>query len=71
MPSDFPRTISIGRLDFMSEGLLLLTNNGDYSRKLELPNNGYERIYRLCIRDKIEKKYYLFLIIISGVVKSY
>ena len=57
MPSDFPRTISIGRLDFMSEGLLLLTNNGDYSRKLELPNNEYERIYRLCIRGKIEKKY--------------
>ncbi len=57
IPSDFPRTISIGRLDFMSEGLILLTNNGDYSRKLELPNKGYERIYRVCIRGKIEKKY--------------
>ncbi len=49
IPSNFPRTISIGRLDFMSEGLILLTNNGDYSRKLELPNKGYERIYRVCI----------------------
>ena len=57
IPSDFPRTISIGRLDFMSEGLILLTNNGDYSRKLELPDKGYERIYRVCIRGKIEKKY--------------
>ena len=57
IPYDFPRTISIGRLDFMSEGLILLTNNGDYSRKLELPNQGYERIYRVCIRGKIEKKY--------------
>ncbi|MDC0057613.1 pseudouridine synthase [Pelagibacteraceae bacterium] len=56
IPNNFPRTISIGRLDFMSEGLLLLTNNGDYSRKLELPNTGYERIYRLCIRGQIEKK---------------
>ena len=57
IPNNFPRTISIGRLDFMSEGLILLTNNGDYSRKLELPDKGYERIYRVCIRGKIEKKY--------------
>ena len=48
--------ISIGRLDFMSEGLLLLTNNGDYSRSLELPSKGYERIYRVCLRGKIEKE---------------
>ena len=48
--------ISIGRLDFMSEGLLLLTNNGDYSRNLELPSNGYERVYRVCINGQIEKK---------------
>ena len=56
MPNDFPRIISIGRLDFMSEGLILLTNNGDYSRKLELPHKGYERIYRVCIKGEIEKK---------------
>ena len=56
IPNDLPRTISIGRLDFMSEGLLLLTNNGDYSRRLELPKKGYERIYRVCIRGQIEKK---------------
>ena len=56
IPKEFPRMISIGRLDFMSEGLLLLTNNGDYSRNLELPNSGHERIYRVCIRDQIEKK---------------
>tara|TARA_X000000368_G_scaffold401417_1_gene374296 strand:- start:152 stop:844 length:693 start_codon:yes stop_codon:yes gene_type:complete len=56
IPKEFPRIISVGRLDFMSEGLLLLTNNGDYSRNLELPNKGYERIYRVCIRGQIEKK---------------
>tara|TARA_Y100001970_G_C14249325_1_gene870623 strand:- start:2209 stop:2907 length:699 start_codon:yes stop_codon:yes gene_type:complete len=56
IPKNFPRTISIGRLDFMSEGLILLTNNGDYSRKLELPTKGYERIYRVCIKGEIEKK---------------
>ena len=56
VPKDFPRIISIGRLDFMSEGLLLFTNSGDYSRILELPSKGYERIYRVCIKGKIEKK---------------
>ena len=35
IPKDLPRMISIGRLDFMSEGLLLFTNNGDYSKFLE------------------------------------
>ena len=54
IPKKFPRIISVGRLDYMSEGLILLTNNGDYSRKLELPKTGYERIYRVCIRGKIE-----------------
>ena len=56
LPEKMPRVISIGRLDYMSEGLLLLTNNGDYSRTLELPIKGYERTYRVCIRGEIEKK---------------
>ena len=56
IPKNFPRMISIGRLDFMSEGLLLFTNSGDYSRNLELPSKGFERIYRVCIKGKIEKQ---------------
>jgi 23S rRNA pseudouridine2605 synthase len=55
IPKTFPRMISIGRLDFMSEGLLLFTNNGDYSRNLELPSKGYERIYRVCLRGQIKR----------------
>ena len=56
IPKDLPRMISIGRLDFMSEGLLLFTNSGDYSRNLELPSKGYERVYRVCINGQVEKK---------------
>ena len=56
IPKTFPRMISIGRLDFMSEGLLLFTNNGNYSRNLELPSKGYERIYRVCLRGQIKKE---------------
>ena len=54
LPNDFPRVISVGRLDFMSEGLLLLTNNGDYARKLELPSSNVLRIYRLCLKGNIK-----------------
>ena len=56
IPSDYPRLISIGRLDFMSEGLLLFTNNGDFARKMELPKSNYERVYRVCVRGSINKE---------------
>lgn len=42
-----PRVISVGRLDLNSEGLILLTNDGAFARKLELPSSGLERIYRV------------------------
>lgn len=42
-----PRLISVGRLDLDSEGLMLLTNNGDLARHLELPSTGWIRKYRL------------------------
>ncbi len=44
---DLPKVISIGRLDLNSEGLLLLTNNGDLARKFELPTSKIERIYKV------------------------
>lgn len=46
LPKDMPRVISVGRLDITSEGLLLLTNDGELSRALELPKTGYIRRYR-------------------------
>ena len=46
LPAALPRVISVGRLDFNSEGLLLLTNDGELSRKLELPATGWTRRYR-------------------------
>ena len=53
LPENFSRVISIGRLDYMSEGLILLTNNGDYSRKMEHPKSKITRIYNVCIKEKI------------------
>ena len=47
LPKNIGRVISIGRLDYNTEGLILLTNNGDLARKLELPATRLKRIY-LC-----------------------
>jgi 23S rRNA pseudouridine2605 synthase len=46
LPKDLPRLMPVGRLDFNTEGLLLLTNDGGLKRQLELPATGVERTYR-------------------------
>ena len=47
LPRDMPRVMSVGRLDLNSEGLLLLTNDGELKRRLELPATGWLRRYRV------------------------
>ena len=47
MPSSLPRLMPVGRLDYLSEGLLLLTNDGAIKRHLELPATGLVRRYRV------------------------
>ena len=47
LPRNLPRLITVGRLDLNSEGLLLLTNDGDLKRKLELPSSKIVRSYRV------------------------
>jgi 23S rRNA pseudouridine2605 synthase len=46
LPPGLPRVIPVGRLDFTTEGLLLLTNDGGLKRQLELPRTGVVRTYR-------------------------
>ena len=50
------RLISIGRLDINSEGLLLLTNDGEFARKLELPSSGMSRIYRVRVYGIVKEQ---------------
>ncbi|MFQ3306995.1 MAG: 23S rRNA pseudouridine2605 synthase [Candidatus Midichloriaceae bacterium] len=47
LPKELGRVISVGRLDYKTEGLILLTNNGELSRTLELPKTNLKRTY-LC-----------------------
>ena len=54
LPKELPRLISIGRLDLNSEGLLLLTNDGALSRRLELPSTGWIRRYKVRVHGEVE-----------------
>ena len=47
LPGDMPRVMPVGRLDYATEGLLLLTNSGALKRHLELPSTGWLRRYRV------------------------
>ena len=53
LPEELGRVISIGRLDLTSEGLLLLTNDGELARALELPSTGWQRKYRVRAYGKV------------------
>ena len=55
LPEDMPRVMSVGRLDLTSEGLLLLTNDGDIKRRLELPSTGWLRRYRVRIKGSLSE----------------
>ncbi len=46
LPKGLPRLMPVGRLDLNTEGLLLLTNDGELKRQLELPATGVTRSYR-------------------------
>jgi len=56
LPADMPRVMTVGRLDLSSEGLLLLTNDGELARRLELPATGWLRRYRVRVRGQVDPK---------------
>jgi putative transcription antitermination factor YqgF len=64
MGEDHFRTLgmkAVGRLDFMSEGLLLLTNDGILKRHLEMPSTGLERKYKVQARGGLNTKWLDYL----------
>lgn len=53
LPKEIGRVVSVGRLDLTTEGLLLLTNDGELSRYLELPATGWIRRYRVRAHGRV------------------
>ena len=56
LPTTLPRVVTVGRLDLNSEGLLLLTNDGELARRLELPATGWLRRYRVRAHGEVSKQ---------------
>lgn len=56
LPLEMPRVVTVGRLDFNTEGLLLLTNDGELARHLELPANAWLRHYRVRVYGHINQR---------------
>jgi 23S rRNA pseudouridine2605 synthase len=54
LPKDLPRVIAVGRLDINTEGLLLLTNNGELARYIALPSTGWSRQYRAKVHGSLK-----------------
>ena len=61
LPKEFSNLKTIGRLDMNSEGLLLLTNDGEIARCLELPTTGWTRKYRIRVHGAVDNKVFLKL----------
>ncbi|MEL6958643.1 MAG: pseudouridine synthase [Pseudomonadota bacterium] len=55
LPDDMPRVMSVGRLDLNSEGLLILTNDGEMKRRMELPSTGWLRRYRVRVKGSLSE----------------
>lgn len=55
LPKGLPRVMPVGRLDLNTEGLLLLTTDGELKRQLELPATGVERTYRARVFGEISQ----------------
>jgi 23S rRNA pseudouridine2605 synthase len=55
LPKGLPRVMPVGRLDMNTEGLLLLTTDGELKRQLELPATGVERTYRARVFGEISQ----------------
>jgi 23S rRNA pseudouridine2605 synthase len=56
MPPNTPRVFCVGRLDIASEGLILVTNDGELANGLTHPRHGVEKIYHVKVAGHVENE---------------
>lgn len=56
LPEVKGRLFTVGRLDLDSEGLILLTNDGDFAQRLTHPSYGVPKTYQVVVRGRIGDK---------------
>src|SRR3954447_10120322 len=54
MPPNTPRVFCVGRLDMASEGLIIVTNDGDLANGLTHPRHGIEKVYHVQVAGQVE-----------------
>jgi 23S rRNA pseudouridine2605 synthase len=55
LPPNAPRVFCVGRLDISSEGLILVTNDGELANGLTHPRHGVEKIYQVQVAGQVER----------------
>ncbi len=53
LPKEWSHLVSVGRLDRESEGLIFLTNDGDFALHLTHPRFGVRKVYRASVEGKV------------------
>ncbi len=67
LPKSLPRLFSVGRLDWDTEGVLLLTNDGDLAYRLTHPKHDVARVYHAKVQGRIEEEHPAFVALKAGV----
>jgi 23S rRNA pseudouridine2605 synthase len=56
LPPNTPRVFCVGRLDMASEGLILVTNDGELANGLTHPRHGVEKVYHVQVAGHVENE---------------
>lgn len=54
LPPNTPRTYCVGRLDMSTEGLILVSNDGELANGLTHPRHGVEKVYHVQVAGQVE-----------------
>src|SRR5262245_32267829 len=55
LPPDTPRAFCVGRLDMSSQGLILVTNDGELANGLTHPRHGVEKVYEVQVAGQVDQ----------------